>query len=204
MPICFHAGKSQFFPSSDADSTIRIHCSSVKLAGPVHSTASPESASETAKHPAPAFVAAHKLPIMILRLIVLLPCGPSIDVFDPKFNIVSPGADAEIYFPYTDSQRRLTSLHDGIEALLFGPPEPPASAGCLKVMRMCCVVLLANKEEQRRRKAVHAFPDFGEAANHLMLMERLQFSMTSITGSSMGIFHSADANREPLPHHCNQ
>lgn len=43
-----------------------------------------------------------------------------IDVYDPKFNIVSPGADEDIYFPYTDQDRRLTSLHEDIEDLLFG------------------------------------------------------------------------------------
>jgi len=32
-------------------------------------------------------------------------------VYDPKFNIVSPGADQEIYFPYNKTERRLTSLH---------------------------------------------------------------------------------------------
>ncbi|KAK1643756.1 hypothetical protein QYE76_061561 [Lolium multiflorum] len=42
-----------------------------------------------------------------------------IDVFDPKFNIVLPGADMSIYFPYSESQRRLTSLHPEIEELLY-------------------------------------------------------------------------------------
>jgi len=42
-----------------------------------------------------------------------------IDVFDPKFNIVSPGADMSIYFPYTDEKKRLTALHPEIEELLF-------------------------------------------------------------------------------------
>ncbi|KAK9715611.1 hypothetical protein RND81_06G177000 [Saponaria officinalis] len=42
-----------------------------------------------------------------------------IDVFDPKFNIVSPGADMSIYFPYTDEKNRLTALHPEIEELLF-------------------------------------------------------------------------------------
>ncbi len=46
-----------------------------------------------------------------------------IDVFDPKFNIISPGADSEIYFPYTASHRRLTGLHGELEQLLFGPPD---------------------------------------------------------------------------------
>ena len=46
-----------------------------------------------------------------------------IDVFDPKFNIVSPGADMSIYFPYTDVSKRLTSLHGSIEELLFNPHD---------------------------------------------------------------------------------
>lgn len=43
-----------------------------------------------------------------------------IDVFDPKFNIVSPGADAEVYFPYTATDRRLHSLHPQIEEMIYG------------------------------------------------------------------------------------
>lgn len=43
-----------------------------------------------------------------------------IDVFDPKFNIVSPGADEEVYFPHTDQKRRIKSLKDDIDHLLFG------------------------------------------------------------------------------------
>ena len=43
-----------------------------------------------------------------------------IDIFDPKFNIVSPGADADVYFPYTAQDRRLTGLHDEIGELIFG------------------------------------------------------------------------------------
>lgn len=46
-----------------------------------------------------------------------------IDVFDPKFNIVSPGADMSIYFPYTEKEKRLTSLHGSIENLLFNPDQ---------------------------------------------------------------------------------
>lgn len=44
-----------------------------------------------------------------------------IDVFDPKFNIVSPGADAEVYFPATETGRRITGVHDEIQTLIFGP-----------------------------------------------------------------------------------
>ena len=44
-----------------------------------------------------------------------------IDLFDPKFNIVSPGADAEVYFSYLDRERRLSFLLPEIERLLYQP-----------------------------------------------------------------------------------
>nr|AFP23359.1 sucrose synthase [Litchi chinensis] len=55
-----------------------------------------------------------------------------IDVFDPKFNIVSPGADMDIYFPYSEKQKRLTALHGSIEALLFDPEQTDEHVGTLK------------------------------------------------------------------------
>jgi sucrose synthase len=42
-----------------------------------------------------------------------------VNVFDPKFNIVSPGADPDVYFPYTEKERRLFDLHRDIENLLY-------------------------------------------------------------------------------------
>ncbi|KAL9325787.1 hypothetical protein ACSQ67_006432 [Phaseolus vulgaris] len=46
-----------------------------------------------------------------------------IDVFDPKFNIVSPGADQTIYFSHKETSRRLTSFHPEIEELLYSSVE---------------------------------------------------------------------------------
>ncbi|PIN13538.1 Glycosyltransferase [Handroanthus impetiginosus] len=46
-----------------------------------------------------------------------------IDVFDPKFNIVSPGADMNLYYPYTEKEKRLRALHPEIEELLFSDVE---------------------------------------------------------------------------------
>ncbi|KAL2935257.1 Sucrose synthase [Bienertia sinuspersici] len=46
-----------------------------------------------------------------------------IDVCDPKFNIVSHGADQSIYFFYTDKKNRLTALHPGIEDLLYSETQ---------------------------------------------------------------------------------
>ena len=49
-----------------------------------------------------------------------------IDVFDPKFNIVSPGADPEIYFPSTCSEKRLKGLHTEIARIIYGEPASGA------------------------------------------------------------------------------
>ncbi|EXB33532.1 Sucrose synthase 2 [Morus notabilis] len=54
-----------------------------------------------------------------------------IDVFDPKFNIVSPGADMSIYFPYSDKEKRLTALHGSIEKLLCDPEQNEEHIGML-------------------------------------------------------------------------
>lgn len=43
-----------------------------------------------------------------------------IDPFDPKFNIVSPGADERVYFSYADTGSRLRSLQPEIARLLHG------------------------------------------------------------------------------------
>ncbi|XP_023740647.1 sucrose synthase 2 [Lactuca sativa] len=55
-----------------------------------------------------------------------------IDVFDPKFNIVSPGADMSIYFSYTEKEKRLTSLHTTIAKLLYDPEQNETHVGNLK------------------------------------------------------------------------
>ncbi|GFQ08389.1 sucrose synthase 3 [Phtheirospermum japonicum] len=55
-----------------------------------------------------------------------------IDVFDPKFNIVSPGADECIYFPYSEKDKRLTSLHECLEKLIFDPQQTDEHIGVLK------------------------------------------------------------------------
>ncbi|XP_042485417.1 sucrose synthase 2-like [Macadamia integrifolia] len=54
-----------------------------------------------------------------------------IDVFDPKFNIVSPGADMAIYFPYSEKEQRLYALHDSIEKLLYDPEQNDEHIGIL-------------------------------------------------------------------------
>lgn len=46
-----------------------------------------------------------------------------INIFDPKFNIASPGADQTVYFPATEKQKRFTSFRPAIDELLFSRVE---------------------------------------------------------------------------------
>ncbi len=43
-----------------------------------------------------------------------------VDPFDPKFNIVSPGADTEVFFPFSETDRRVESLMPEIKDLVKG------------------------------------------------------------------------------------
>lgn len=55
------------------------------------------------------------------------------DIYDPKFNIVSPGADQQIYYPYnSDKQERLTEYHDELNELIYGD-ENDEAVGKLEV-----------------------------------------------------------------------
>ncbi|ESQ37888.1 hypothetical protein EUTSA_v10028435mg [Eutrema salsugineum] len=54
-----------------------------------------------------------------------------VDVFDPKFNIVSPGADMTIYFPFSDETKRLTALHGSIEDMLYSTDQTDEHVGTL-------------------------------------------------------------------------
>ncbi|MCB9477753.1 MAG: sucrose synthase, partial [Deltaproteobacteria bacterium] len=46
-----------------------------------------------------------------------------VDVYDPKFNIVSPGADSGVFFSYKETEKRLPELHDEIESLIYGDAD---------------------------------------------------------------------------------
>ena len=46
-----------------------------------------------------------------------------IDCFDPKFNIVSPGADPRVFFPYFKESHRPEEIRQEIETMVYGSPD---------------------------------------------------------------------------------
>jgi sucrose synthase len=45
-----------------------------------------------------------------------------IDAFDPKFNIVPPGADPEVFFPFSSKEERDPEIQAEVAELIFGEP----------------------------------------------------------------------------------
>jgi sucrose synthase len=54
-----------------------------------------------------------------------------IDAYDPKFNIVSPGADPHVFFPYSQEERRPEELREVVAGMIFGDAGSRAR-GCLQ------------------------------------------------------------------------
>ena len=52
-----------------------------------------------------------------------------IDIHHPKFNIISPGVDTDLFFSHGDSMRRLTDLHETIREVIFGTATGPGRRG---------------------------------------------------------------------------
>jgi sucrose synthase len=46
-----------------------------------------------------------------------------IDMYDPKFNIVSPGADPHVFFPYSQGERRPEELRRVVAEMIYGEPS---------------------------------------------------------------------------------
>ena len=46
-----------------------------------------------------------------------------VDCFDPKFNIVSPGADPRVFFPYSNEAHRPEEIREEIREMVFGTPD---------------------------------------------------------------------------------
>ncbi|KAL2551274.1 Sucrose synthase 6 [Forsythia ovata] len=67
-----------------------------------------------------------------------------INVFDPKFNIASPGADQTVYFPPTETQKRFTTFQPAIEELLFSNVDNDEHIGYLEDRRKPIIFSMAR------------------------------------------------------------
>jgi sucrose synthase len=54
-----------------------------------------------------------------------------IELFSPKFNVVPPGVNEQVYFPYTRAEERVASDRDRLSAMLFTEDDPAYYFGTL-------------------------------------------------------------------------
>ncbi len=96
-----------------------------------------------------------------------------IDIFDPKFNVVSPGVDDCFYFPYTEAKRRLTGLAEELEALVYGVDARPDARGTLKDRRKPLIFTMGRLDKVKNVtglvKMFGECPELREEANMLLV-----------------------------------
>lgn len=96
-----------------------------------------------------------------------------IDCFDPKFNIVSPGADPNVFFPYTEMARRPRSLVEEVERMVLTDETPEQARGGFSdpdrpiVFAMSRLDPVKNMRGLLRWYATH--PEIQEHANLLLV-----------------------------------
>ena len=95
------------------------------------------------------------------------------DVYDPKFNIVSPGADPEVYFPAASGERRLTHLQSEIDDLLLGDTMGPDRRGVIAEPEKPFIFSMARLDRIKNLTGlVHWYadcPELRERANLLLV-----------------------------------
>lgn len=96
-----------------------------------------------------------------------------IDLFDPKFNIVSPGADADVYFPYSESGRRLNSLIPELDFMIYGADPLPHARGVLEDKDKPLIFTMARMDRIKNLTGLvewyGASPELRERANLLVI-----------------------------------
>ncbi len=116
-----------------------------------------------------------------------------IDVFDPKFNIVSPGANDDVYFPYTENRRRLHVLHDEIGQLIYGDDSDPETRGVLKDKGKPLIFTMARLD---RIKNIASLVDWYGNSDEL----RQHANLVVVAGSIDASYSSDQEEREQIEH----
>lgn len=70
-----------------------------------------------------------------------------INLFHPKFNIVPPGVNTKIYFPYTEEENRLTEVKEELTKLLFENSEDSQVYGRLENPELTPIFSLARLDK---------------------------------------------------------
>jgi sucrose synthase len=68
-----------------------------------------------------------------------------INMFDPKFNIVSPGANEQLYFPYFEKEKRIESLQKEFSKMIY--EKYPQTLGNIKNKKKPLILTMARLDK---------------------------------------------------------
>ena len=92
-----------------------------------------------------------------------------INLFHPKFNIVPPGVNTKVYFPYTQKKNRLKEIKNELHSLLFENAEDPDVVGKLENPDLIPVFSIARLDKIKNLTSLVRWfgesPELREAAN---------------------------------------
>lgn len=83
-----------------------------------------------------------------------------INLFHPKFNIVSPGVNKKIFFPYTEKQSRIREIQKELNQLLFENIDDPETIGKLEDPRKTPIFTMGRLDKIKNITALVKW--FGE------------------------------------------
>ncbi|MHB1050153.1 MAG: sucrose synthase [Bacteroidota bacterium] len=96
-----------------------------------------------------------------------------INLFHPKFNVVSPGVNEKVYFPYTKTEQRFPEIMKKMEEMVFGAATDPEIRGALKNPERTPIFTMARLDKIKNITALVRWfgesPELRERANLVLV-----------------------------------
>ena len=106
-----------------------------------------------------------------------------INLFHPKFNIVPPGVNTKIYFPYSNQKKRLKETREELEELIFNNADEPDVYGELENPDLVPIFSLARLDKIKNLTSLAEWfgksEELKEKANLIIVAGKVDANKTS-------------------------
>lgn len=96
-----------------------------------------------------------------------------INLFHPKFNVVSPGVNEKVYFPYTKTTQRFPEIEKKMQEMIFGAVPDPEIRGVLKYPERTPIFTMARLDKIKNITSLVRWfgesPELRERANLIVV-----------------------------------
>jgi sucrose synthase len=106
-----------------------------------------------------------------------------VNLSHPKFNILPPGVNTLIYFPYTNEKERIKETKNEMETIIFGVQEDPDVFGKLEKPELTPIFSLARLDKIKNLTALTKWygesPELQEKSNLIIVAGKINSAHTS-------------------------